>query len=106
MIHVVGPVWNIGNAGEPRPLASCYRNALTIAAAYGARTIAFPAISTGAFGYPMRDACDIAVATVLTALTAPETEEIIDRVTFSMFDQAAAVSMQRALDLSARTATS
>ncbi len=55
VIHTVGPVWHGGSSGEPRTLASCYRNSLTLAARLGAVSVAFPAISTGVYGYP-RDA--------------------------------------------------
>ena len=64
VIHAVGPVWNGGDGGEPELLASCYRTALALAAEKGATAIAFPAISTGVYGYPLREACEIAVATI------------------------------------------
>lgn len=62
IIHAVGPVWQGGEAGEAALLASCYRNALAIAAREKMETIAFPAISTGIFGYPARQAAKVAVA--------------------------------------------
>ncbi|MDP6374944.1 MAG: O-acetyl-ADP-ribose deacetylase [Pseudomonadales bacterium] len=59
VVHTVGPVWHGGEDGEPELLASCYRNALMLAEAHGLATIAFPAISTGAYGYPLKRAADI-----------------------------------------------
>ncbi len=69
IIHTVGPVWQGGGAGEPETLASCYRSALAVADAVGARTLAFPAISTGVFGYPPALAAEVAVTTVRAADT-------------------------------------
>jgi len=64
VIHTVGPVWRGGGAKEAELLASCYRNALELALVHAARSIAFPAISTGVYGYPREAAAEIAVATV------------------------------------------
>jgi O-acetyl-ADP-ribose deacetylase len=64
VVHTVGPVWQGGGQGEPELLASCYRRSMSVAAAAGARSIAFPAISTGVYGYPVEPAARIAVATV------------------------------------------
>ncbi len=64
IIHTVGPVWQGGNTCETQLLADCYSNSLLLAEQLGARSIAFPCISTGAYGFPRRDAADIAVATV------------------------------------------
>jgi O-acetyl-ADP-ribose deacetylase (regulator of RNase III) len=68
VIHTVGPVWKGGGAGEAQLLASCYRNTLKLARDHAAASIAFPAISTGVYGYPKEDAAEIAVATVREAL--------------------------------------
>lgn len=61
VIHTVGPVWHGGDRGEPELLRACYRNSFELALANGVRSIAFPAISTGAYGYPKRAAAAIAV---------------------------------------------
>lgn len=68
VVHTVGPVWHGGAHGEPELLASCYRRSLEVAAALGARKIAFPCISTGVYGYPFEPAARIAIATVLATL--------------------------------------
>jgi O-acetyl-ADP-ribose deacetylase (regulator of RNase III) len=64
VIHTVGPVWHGGDRGEEALLASCYRNALKKALELGARTVAFPSISTGIYGYPFDDACRVALRTI------------------------------------------
>lgn len=70
VIHTVGPVWRGGTASEPELLASCYRESLARADELGAATVAFPAISTGVYGYPRADAARIAVETVRATPTA------------------------------------
>lgn len=68
VIHTVGPVWQGGNRNEKSLLASCYRTSLELAQEHGLRTIAFPAISCGAYRFPIRDAAKIAVSEVLEAV--------------------------------------
>jgi O-acetyl-ADP-ribose deacetylase len=91
VIHTVGPVWA---AGEDRSgqLASCYRESLRVADELAARTVAFPAISTGVYGWPMDDGARIAVGTVRGTRTSAE------EVTFVLFDEAAHESFRRAID--------
>ena len=72
VIHTVGPVYRDGKHGEPELLASCYRESLALAAQNGIKTIAFPCISTGIYGYPFREACVIALRTVDDFLQANE----------------------------------
>ena len=71
VVHTVGPVWRGGEEGEPGLLASCYRRSLEVARAAGARSIAFPCISTGIYGYPLEPAARLAVSTVQAVLAEP-----------------------------------
>ncbi len=88
VIHTVGPVWRDGNHGEPGLLASCYRRSVEEAEKVGATTVAFPAISTGVYGFPRDLAADIAVAT-LRSLEAPSVERALlvayDEETYRMY---------------------
>jgi O-acetyl-ADP-ribose deacetylase (regulator of RNase III) len=82
VIHTVGPVWNGGGYDEPELLAGCYRNSLELAAKNNLRSIAFPCISTGVYGYPFEPATKVAISTVLeTCATLP----LIERVRFVCF---------------------
>ena len=86
VFHAVGPVWNGGARGEAEKLASCYRRALELALEHGARSIAFPAISTGIYGYPSRPAAEIAVG---VCRESADTNGV-ERVEFCCFDEATA----------------
>lgn len=77
VIHTVGPVWRGGASGEAELLASCYRRSLEVASAHAIRTIAFPSISTGVYGYPFREAAEIAVRTVRDAAPRSGLDEVI-----------------------------
>jgi len=78
VIHTVGPVWHGGSRGEPALLASCYRRSIEVAAASDLHSLAFPAISTGVYGYPIELAAPIAVATVReTVLRFPAIREVV-----------------------------
>lgn len=78
VIHTVGPVWYGGGRGEAELLASCYRRSIEVAAQHGARTLAFPSVSTGAYGYPFKRAAAIAVAAVRTVVSQfPDIKEVI-----------------------------
>ncbi|MCB1328228.1 MAG: O-acetyl-ADP-ribose deacetylase [Maritimibacter sp.] len=94
VIHTVGPVWQGGDAGEAALLASCYRESLTLAEAAGCRSIAFPAISTGAYGYPADQAAAIAVAEVTRWR---EHHDLPDRIVLCCFSADSAELHRRAL---------
>jgi len=84
VIHTVGPVWEGGERGEAALLASCYRNSLALAAEHDMRSIAFPAISTGVYRFPLERATAIAVAEVARFL---ESDAVIEQVVFVCFDR-------------------
>lgn len=86
VIHAVGPIWRGGTAGEPALLANAYRNSLRLAAEHGARSITFPAISCGAYGYPLEQAARIALDTVRETLDA-RPDQPLERVTFVLFSR-------------------
>lgn len=89
VIHTVGPVWRGGTEGEPALLASCYRSVLDLAAEHDVRTIAFPAISCGVYGYPIDEACAIAVGEVSGFLVSHKIPEQVLLVAFSEAVEAA-----------------
>ncbi|MFK0236978.1 O-acetyl-ADP-ribose deacetylase [Streptomyces vinaceus] len=91
VIHTVGPVWS-RDEDRSELLASCYRESLRVAAELGARTVAFPAISTGVFGWPMDDGARIAVETARAAAAAP-----VEEVRFVLFDEKAYAVFEAAL---------
>jgi O-acetyl-ADP-ribose deacetylase (regulator of RNase III) len=82
VIHTVGPVWHGGGHGEDELLSSCHRRALEVAAGLGCRTVAFPAISTGVYRFPVARAAEIAIGTTAETL---ETRPELERVTFVLF---------------------
>jgi len=84
VIHTVGPVWHGGHRGEPDLLAACYRNSLALARNHGLRTLAFPAISTGIYGYPREAAARIALREVRSFLAS---SDLPDRVLFCCFSE-------------------
>ena len=84
VIHTVGPVWRGGKYEEPKLLAEAYLNSLRLAVSKGLKTVAFPSISTGAYGYPIEKACKIALKTVKEFL---EKEDKLDEVIFVLFTQ-------------------
>ena len=84
VIHTVGPVWHGGKRGEPETLANCYWNSLQIAVENGIKTVAFPAISCGAYGYPIKEAGQIAVKTTREFLA---NDSKIEKVIFALFGE-------------------
>jgi O-acetyl-ADP-ribose deacetylase (regulator of RNase III) len=94
IIHTVGPVWRGGTNGEADLLASCYRESLDRAREVGARAVAFPAISTGIFGYPIRAAAGIAVRTVRASANSVETVRFVcfDDETYDAYEDLLAAS--------------
>jgi O-acetyl-ADP-ribose deacetylase (regulator of RNase III) len=94
VIHAVGPVWRGGTNGEPELLASCYRRSIEVAIANGLRTIAFPAISCGIYGYPIDAAVQIAIGETKRVLA---DGDAIDRVLFVAFGDDVRRALERSL---------
>ena len=95
VIHTVGPIWYGGRKGEPELLANCYRNSLQVAADRGIRSVAFPSISTGVYSYPVVQAAEIAVGTVLDYLK--ERPDDFDAVYWVLFDERTKSAYDQAL---------
>ncbi len=95
VLHAVGPVYRDGHHGEPELLASCYRTCLQLAQENGCKTVSFPSISTGVYGYPLEAAAEVAMRTVAEFLRQPECR--IERVTLVVFGLPAFETCQRLL---------
>ena len=93
VIHAVGPIWRGGKHDEPALLASCYLRTIELAAEHGCRTVALPAISTGAFAYPRREAATVAITSVARA---QELHPQVDEARFWLFDTATYRAFQAA----------
>ncbi len=94
VIHAVGPVWRGGGEGEAELLASCYRRAIELAAEAGCARVAFPAISTGVYGYPLEPAAEVAVASTLQAMAS---QDVVAEARFWLFGEEAYSAFERAL---------
>ena len=94
VIHTVGPVWQGGQAGEGELLASCYRECLKLAEVHGCRSLAFPAISTGIYGFPIPEAASIAVA---ACRAWQENHTLPETITLVAFDKGTLEALQAAL---------
>ena len=97
VIHTVGPIWHGGKRGEPEALAGCYENSLKLAVQHGIRSIAFPSISTGVYGYPVKKAAEIAVRTVKKFLD--ENPEKLDTVMWVLFNEEAEEAYKKELGI-------
>ena len=94
VIHTVGPIWHGGELKEPELLANCYKNSLKLAVENGIKTISFPSISTGAYGYPIDQAAEVALKAVIDFL---KEDELLDEVVFVLFNDMIYQSYEEAL---------
>ncbi len=97
VIHAVGPIWRGGNSGEPELLRSAYETSLRLAKEHGLKSIAFPSISTGAYGFPLEKACPIAIKAVLDHLAGKTSLERVIFVLFTKDDYETYVNQARDL---------
>ena len=97
VIHTVGPVYADGKQGEPQALAACHRRSLEVATQHGLKTIAFPAISCGVYGYPISEAAAIATQTVADFLQVREQDTMLERVRFVLFSENVYTQFEHAL---------
>lgn len=99
VIHTVGPVWHGGSQGEPELLVSCYRNSIQLAVDNDINSIAFPAISTGVYGYPIEQATEIAISSVIDSVKqAAHSGSVIKEVVFCCFSAGDAAIYQQKLE--------
>ena len=96
VIHTVGPIWQGGNHDEAKLLASCYRECLKIAAEHGVETIAFPAISCGVYGFPIDQACEIAISETMSVI---QTNSVIKHIIFACFNDEIEQALRHSLFL-------
>jgi O-acetyl-ADP-ribose deacetylase (regulator of RNase III) len=94
VIHAVGPAWRGGGNGEPELLASCYRRSIELAAQHGCARVAFPAISTGVYGYPLEEAARVAIRSTSAALA---THPVVEQARFWLFGDEAHAAFAAAL---------
>jgi O-acetyl-ADP-ribose deacetylase (regulator of RNase III) len=95
VVHTVGPIWQGGKKGEPEVLGNAYRNSLQLAAGAGCKTVAFPSISTGAYGYPVEKAGKVALAAIEEFL---QSNSSLEEVRFVLFDETTFQAYRDALD--------
>jgi O-acetyl-ADP-ribose deacetylase (regulator of RNase III) len=96
VIHTVGPIWRGGDQGEAKTLSNCYRNSLTLAATNNLKTVAFPSISTGVYGYPVSEAAGVAIRATKAFLK--DNPSTLDLVTWVLFDSQTFYAYQEALN--------